>query len=96
MKDLSDFQFFPGEDDDFEDKECLLFDARRKLDEEGRRSMEREEGEDDDANNVDDGAFNMLLSLALLKTADCVDEMCFREREKMRKFQNAFLRVSSH
>jgi hypothetical protein len=58
-KDLS-FQFFPGEDDDFEDKDCFLlfFDAKRKLDE--GRSMEREEGEDD-ANNVDDGAFNMLV-----------------------------------
>jgi hypothetical protein len=64
MKDLSDFQFFPGEDDDFEDKELsflLFFDARRKLDDEGRRSMEREEEGEDDANNVDDGAFNMLV-----------------------------------
>jgi len=63
MKDLSDFQFFPGEDDDFEDKELsflLFFDAKRKLDDEGR-SMEREEEGEDDANNVDDGAFNMLV-----------------------------------
>jgi len=73
LKDLSDFPFFPEDRERF-----LLFDARRKLDE--GRSMEREE----EFNMLVVASFvlrdvlSLLLSLALLKTADDVFQ---RERK---------------